>query len=270
MNMDATFVYNVDAGHAALGLGAGACAPEPPPPRLAEDRPPHAGIAPSTLAMPGLFPGRVVEVFHPEAIVRRRISEPAVRAMVDAGMESLTGDPPRRTPGRDSFPTTSSPSRSIRRVPGTVTSMALVREVIRALIASAFRKRAHRLRPQLESARGQRLPRPGAGRRARGRPRSALGGRRATTNRAGYDPRRIARWTASASGKPARISRASSQGRRQDHQPPCLKEHNASGVTGCLKNLAYGSFNNVARTHESPKTYTDPVIAVMCSVAPLR
>ena len=42
---------------------------------------------------------------------------------------------------------------------------------------------------------------------------------------------------------------------------PCLKEHNASGVTGCLKNLAYGSFNNVDRTHASPKTYTDPVIA---------
>ena len=51
---------------------------------------------------------------------------------------------------------------------------------------------------------------------------------------------------------------------------PCLKEHNASGVTGCLKNLAYGSFNNVARTHVDPKTYTDPVIPVMCSVAPLR
>jgi uncharacterized protein (DUF362 family) len=51
---------------------------------------------------------------------------------------------------------------------------------------------------------------------------------------------------------------------------PCLKEHNASGVTGCLKNLAYGSFNNVARTHVDPKTYTDPVIPVMCSVPPLR
>ena len=46
---------------------------------------------------------------------------------------------------------------------------------------------------------------------------------------------------------------------------PCLKEHNASGVTGCLKNLAYGSFNNVARTHVDPKTYTDPVIPVMCT-----
>jgi hypothetical protein len=51
---------------------------------------------------------------------------------------------------------------------------------------------------------------------------------------------------------------------------PCLKEHNASGVTGCLKNLAYGSFNNVARTHVDPKTYTDPIIAVMCAAAPLR
>jgi uncharacterized protein (DUF362 family) len=51
---------------------------------------------------------------------------------------------------------------------------------------------------------------------------------------------------------------------------PCLKEHNASGITGCLKNLAYGSFNNVARTHVDPKTWTDPVIAVMCSAAPLR
>ena len=51
---------------------------------------------------------------------------------------------------------------------------------------------------------------------------------------------------------------------------PVLKEHNASGVTGCLKNLAYGSFNNVARTHVDPKTYTDPVIPVMCSVGPLR
>jgi uncharacterized protein (DUF362 family) len=51
---------------------------------------------------------------------------------------------------------------------------------------------------------------------------------------------------------------------------PCLKEHNASGVTGCLKNLAYGCFNNVARTHRFPKTYTDPAIAVLCTAAPLR
>ena len=51
---------------------------------------------------------------------------------------------------------------------------------------------------------------------------------------------------------------------------PTLKQHNASGVTGCLKNLAYGTFNNVDRTHTNPKTYTDPVIAIMCTAGPIR
>jgi hypothetical protein len=51
---------------------------------------------------------------------------------------------------------------------------------------------------------------------------------------------------------------------------PCLKEHNASGVTGCLKNLAYGCFSNVARTHVNPKSYTDPAIAILCTASPLR
>ena len=30
---------------------------------------------------------------------------------------------------------------------------------------------------------------------------------------------------------------------------PNMKDHGASGVTGCLKNIAYGEFNNVARSH---------------------
>ena len=30
---------------------------------------------------------------------------------------------------------------------------------------------------------------------------------------------------------------------------PNMKEHQASGVTGCLKNIAYGNFSNVARSH---------------------
>ena len=30
---------------------------------------------------------------------------------------------------------------------------------------------------------------------------------------------------------------------------PNMKDHGASGVTGCLKNIAYGSFSNVARSH---------------------
>jgi len=32
---------------------------------------------------------------------------------------------------------------------------------------------------------------------------------------------------------------------------PTMKEHRAAGVTGCLKNIAYGDFSNVARSHRA-------------------
>jgi len=51
---------------------------------------------------------------------------------------------------------------------------------------------------------------------------------------------------------------------------PTMKDHSAAGVTGCLKNLGYGTFNNVARSHRAPYSFTDPLIGVMCSVEPLR
>jgi len=51
---------------------------------------------------------------------------------------------------------------------------------------------------------------------------------------------------------------------------PTVKDHSASGVTGCLKNLAYGTFNNAARTHRAPYSFTNPVIGIMCAVEPLR
>ena len=36
---------------------------------------------------------------------------------------------------------------------------------------------------------------------------------------------------------------------------PVMKKHGAAGVTGCLKNIAYGNFSNVAR---SPSGVSDP------------
>ena len=51
---------------------------------------------------------------------------------------------------------------------------------------------------------------------------------------------------------------------------PTMKDHSAAGVTGCLKNLAYGTFNNVDRSHRQPFSFTDPLIGIMCSVEPLR
>jgi uncharacterized protein (DUF362 family) len=51
---------------------------------------------------------------------------------------------------------------------------------------------------------------------------------------------------------------------------PTMKEHRAAGVTGCLKNLAYGSFSNVARSHQREVSNTYSFIGTLNLVEPLR
>ena len=51
---------------------------------------------------------------------------------------------------------------------------------------------------------------------------------------------------------------------------PTMKEHRAAGVTGCLKNLAYGDFSNVARSHQREISNTYSFIGTLASVEPLR
>src|SRR5438552_17743561 len=46
----------------------------------------------SPLGMPGLFPGRVVELSDPKSIVRNRVSQPIVGRMIEQGMKELTGE----------------------------------------------------------------------------------------------------------------------------------------------------------------------------------
>jgi uncharacterized protein (DUF362 family) len=51
---------------------------------------------------------------------------------------------------------------------------------------------------------------------------------------------------------------------------PNMKDHGASGVTGCLKNIAYGSYSNVARSHEKGKSNTLTFIGTLASAEPVR
>ena len=51
---------------------------------------------------------------------------------------------------------------------------------------------------------------------------------------------------------------------------PNVKDHGATGATGCLKNIAYGSFSNVARTHSRGKSHTFSFVGTLASVEPLR
>lgn len=51
---------------------------------------------------------------------------------------------------------------------------------------------------------------------------------------------------------------------------PNIKDHGAAGVTGCLKNIAYGSFSNVARSHRGSVTHTRTFIGTLAASEPVR
>jgi uncharacterized protein (DUF362 family) len=51
---------------------------------------------------------------------------------------------------------------------------------------------------------------------------------------------------------------------------PNVKDHQAAGITGCLKNIAYGDYSNVARSHQHAKTNTLTFIGTLANVEPLR
>jgi hypothetical protein len=51
---------------------------------------------------------------------------------------------------------------------------------------------------------------------------------------------------------------------------PNIKDHGATGATGCLKNIAYGSFSNVARTHYNGRSHTLSYVGTLAAVEPLR
>jgi hypothetical protein len=46
---------------------------------------------------------------------------------------------------------------------------------------------------------------------------------------------------------------------------PNMKDHGATGVTGCLKNIAYGSFSNVARTHHKGVSHTRSFVGTLAA-----
>ncbi len=62
--------------------------PQAPPIRVNE--PQSTSIAP--LRMPGLYPGRVIEIADERSIVGNRVSQPTIRQMLDQAMRELTGE----------------------------------------------------------------------------------------------------------------------------------------------------------------------------------
>ena len=223
---------------------------------------------PSPLGMPGLFPGRVVEVSSPDAIVHNRVSQPLINEMLERGMKELTGESSAAAawtrfiePG-DIVGIKINPSG----VPACCSSPEIVREIVSGVLSVGVP--AHniivydRYAYEIDIGSYQALVPANV---------KVLGIQDAYSGMSGYDMHTYCQANFFGEWETrSYMARIVAHGLTKIINVPTMKDHSAAGVTGCLKNLAYGSFNNVARSHRAPYSFTDPLIAVMCSVEPLR
>jgi uncharacterized protein (DUF362 family) len=222
----------------------------------------------SPLAMPGLYPGRVVEVADSRSIVGNRVSQPVVHQMLERGLKELTGENSATAAfakfiaPKDVVGIKINPSGA----PACCSSPELVREIIDSLASVGVPLRNivvyDRFGYEIEIGSYQALLQPGV---------EVVGVQDGLLDTSGYDANVYCE--ANFFGEwETRSYMAGIVATRLDKiiSVPTMKDHSAAGVTGCLKNVAYGTFNNVARSHQSPYSFTNPLIGVMCTVEPLR
>ena len=227
-----------------------------------------SGFKPSPLGMPGLFPGRVVEAHNPQAIVRNRVSQSITHEMLEQAMKELTGERSshsawaRFVEPHDVVGIKINPSGA----PACCSSPELIREIIAAIQSVGVPSRNivvyDRYSYEIDVGSYQALLPPGV---------RIVGIQEAFSGSAGYEPTLYC----SAEFFGEWETRSYMAGIVANEltkiiNVPTMKDHSAAGVTGALKNLAYGTFNNVARSHRAPYSYTNPLIGLMCTVEPLR
>lgn len=267
-----TFVKRTSIGSAVLflrGMDAAAIDDEvklPLPPPIEVHEAPLERRSP--LGMPGLYPGRVVELSDPRSIVGNRVSQPVVRQMLERGMKELTGESSveaawaKFIAPKDVVGIKINPSGA----PACCSSPELVREIVSAVESVGVPTENivvyDRFGYEMDIGSYHLLMPPGI---------RVFGVQGDRLDAAGYDANVYCQ--ADFFGEwETRSYMASIVANEVDKiiNVPTLKDHSASGVTGCLKNLGYGTFNNVARSHRAPYSFTNPLIGVMCSVEPLR
>jgi uncharacterized protein (DUF362 family) len=272
MGMDRrTFVKRTCVGSAGLFLGGvpafateQVVLPEAPPIDVHEAPPSKK----SPLGMPGLYPGRLVEVVDSRSISNNRVSQPIVHDMLERGLKELTGENSAQAAyakfiePNDVVGIKINPSGA----PACCSSPELVREIIAGVHSAGVPLRNiiiyDRFGYEMDLGSYQALLPPGV---------PIVGVQDSLLDASGYDANVYCEMNFFGEWE-TRSYMASIVATRLDKiiNVPTLKDHSASGVTGCLKNVAYGTFNNVARSHKEPFSFTNPLIGVMCTVEPLR
>jgi uncharacterized protein (DUF362 family) len=222
----------------------------------------------SPLGMPGLFPGRVVEVADGRAIVGNRVSQPIVHEMLARGLKELTGENSAPAALAKFIEPTDVVGIKINPsgAPACCSSPELVREIIDGVRSVGVPSRNivvyDRFGSEMDIGSYQTLLPPGI---------RVIGVQDGLLDSSGYDANVYCQvdffgeWETRSY-----MASVVANGVDKIINVPTLKDHSAAGVTGCLKNVAYGTFNNVGRSHRAPYSFTNPLIGVMCSVEPLR
>jgi uncharacterized protein (DUF362 family) len=222
--------------------------------------------ASSQPGMPGQYPGRVVTVHAAKCIdeVTEQVDVPTVQAMIARGMTTLTGD----KDARDSWARFFTPDDVVgikinaSGAPGAMSMPDVVAEIARNLMTVGVKPTNivvhERLDGQIRLAQYDKFLPQGA------RVESA-------ESWLGFDPGVYVEATFFGEDDTrSYLIRMVSERFTKIINVPNMKDHSASGVTGCLKNISYGEFNNVNRTHYKAQTETRTFIGTLATVEPVR
>jgi uncharacterized protein (DUF362 family) len=245
------------------------------PALLGSDEPPAYKVvshypAAKASEMPGPYRGAVARI-HCEAVIdvaSERIDQPSVDKMLSSGMKTLTG----ANADRDAWSAFFSASDVVgikvncSGAPVIRASPEVVSGIVRNLVSVGVKPTNiyiyERFLDQLTSVHYERFVPEGVQIVAIETPRASL---------LGYDPKTYVEVSFFGEDDTrSNLARLVTERFTKIINVPNAKEHQASGVTGCLKNLAYGDFSNVARSHMREKTNTLSFIGTLAAVEPLR
>src|SRR2546422_5213519 len=253
-----------------------AAAPLAPALQLRSDLPPLRVVsrysAAATPGMPGPYPGRVVSVTSDTCVDTSTgaANDEVVREMMARGMRTLTGAGTTADAWRRFFEPSDIVGIKVNcgGYPFCVSAYEIVADVVRQLTGIGVPVSRiyvyERFQSQLDEVDyAPHLPQ-GV---------QIVAAERANRNvdNSGYDPATYLE--ADLFGEEdtrSNIMRLVSRRLTKIINIPNMKDHGATGVTGCLKNVAYGSFSNVARTHSRGKSHTYSVVGTLAAIEPLR
>ncbi|MGH9844392.1 MAG: DUF362 domain-containing protein, partial [Blastocatellia bacterium] len=261
-----TFVQLLAATPLASNPRAGE-APDIPKYRIASKYKPAA-----VPGMPGPYPGQVVNVKSPKCLNEdgTKFNDAVIREMMERGMRALTGESKTIDAWRQFIKADDVVGIKVNAGgrPWVVSSPPIVAETVRNLMAVGVKPQNiyvyERFQDQMDQINyAQYLPE-GV---------NIFSAERANRRRdySAYDPMTYVE--ADFFGEDdtrSNLIKLISEKLTRIINIPNIKDHGATGVTGCLKNIAYGSFSNVARTHFKGVTHTKTYVGTLASVEPLR